>query len=125
MIRDFRRRLIDASPAPLQQGNAWLWKLGAMPAGDERTVTMQLVPMQEGELGSVARVSFEAAASVRTMATRPELKILQRAPETVLIGQQLEIELEVVAEDARVAKITGLGEEADAWRRRIAQRWDA
>ncbi|MGI9471841.1 MAG: CARDB domain-containing protein, partial [Rubripirellula sp.] len=88
-------RLIDASPKPIQQGNMLLWQLGAMPAGDERTVTMQLVPEQEGELGSVARVSFEAAASVRTIATRPELKIVQRAPETVLIGQQLEIELEV------------------------------
>ncbi len=88
-------RLIDASPRPYQEGSALLWQLGAMPAGDERTVTLQLVPEQEGELGSVARVSFEAAASVRTIATRPELKIIQKAPETVLIGQQLEIELEV------------------------------
>ena len=88
-------RLVDASPAPVQQGNLLLWQLGAMPAGDERTVTMQLIPEQEGELGSVARVSFEAAASVRTISTRPELSIVQRAPETVLIGQQLEIELEV------------------------------
>jgi uncharacterized repeat protein (TIGR01451 family) len=88
-------RLIDASPTPVQQGNTLMWQLGAMPAGDEQTVSMQLVPEQEGELGSVARVSFEAAASVRTIATRPELKIVQNAPETVLIGQQLEIELEV------------------------------
>ncbi len=89
-------RLIDASPAPVQQGNLLLWQLGAMQAGDERTVTMQLIPEQEGELGSVARVSFEAAASVRTISTRPELKIVQRVPEHgVLIGQQLEIELEI------------------------------
>ncbi|MFK8114329.1 MAG: CARDB domain-containing protein [Rubripirellula sp.] len=88
-------RLVDASPAPQMQGNQLLWQLGAMPAGDERTVTMELVPEQEGELGSVARVSFEAAASVRTVSTRPELKINQNAPQTVLIGQQLEIELEV------------------------------
>lgn len=87
--------LADASPTPTQQGNLLFWELGAMPAGDQRTVTMQLVPEQEGELGSVARVSFEAAASVRTISTRPELKIVQHAPETVLIGQQLEIELEV------------------------------
>lgn len=88
-------RLVDASPAPLVKGNQLLWQLGAMPAGDERTLTMQLVPEQEGELGSVARVSFEAAASVRTMSTRPELRITQSAPKTVLIGQQLEIQLEV------------------------------
>ncbi|GAA5508814.1 hypothetical protein [Novipirellula caenicola] len=88
-------RMIDASPAPQQQGEILVWELGAMPAGDERTVTMQLVPEQEGELGSVARVTFEAAASVRTMSTRPELKVVQHAPEQVLIGQQLEIEVEV------------------------------
>lgn len=88
-------RLADASPSPVHQGEELVWHLGALPAGDERTVTMQLVPEQEGELGSVARVSFEAAASVRTVSTRPELKIVQRAPEAVLIGQQLEIELEV------------------------------
>ncbi|TWT49167.1 Large cysteine-rich periplasmic protein omcB precursor [Rubripirellula amarantea] len=88
-------RLVDASPEPVMQGDLLMWQLGAMSAGEERTVTMQLVPEAEGELGSVARVTFEAAASVRTVSTRPELKIVQRAPEKVLIGQQLEIELEV------------------------------
>ncbi len=88
-------RLADASPAPVQQGNQLLWQLGAMPAGGERTLTMQLIAETEGELGSTARVSFEAAASVRTISTRPELKIVQRARETVLVGQLLEIELEV------------------------------
>jgi len=88
-------RLIDASPSPIQQADRLLWQLGAVSAGDERTITMQLVPEQEGELGSVARVTFEAAASVRTIATRPELRIVQKGPPKVLIGQQLEIELEV------------------------------
>lgn len=88
-------RLVDASPQPLMQGDLLTWELGAIEPGGERTVTIQLIPEQEGELGSVARVTFEAAASVRTISTRPELKITQRAPEKVLIGQQLEIEIEV------------------------------
>lgn len=88
-------RLLDASPTPSVQGDLLTWELGALEPGGERTVTLQLVPEREGELGSVARVTFEAAASVRTISTRPELKITQRAPEQVLIGQQLEIELEV------------------------------
>ncbi|MEM9365557.1 MAG: hypothetical protein AAGD07_06135 [Planctomycetota bacterium] len=87
--------LVDAVPQPQLQGNQLVWGLGALPAGDERTITMQLVPRSEGELGSVATVTFQAAASVRTRATRPELKITQYAPEKVLIGQQLEIELVV------------------------------
>ena len=89
-------RFVEASPAAQQFGNQLMWELGSMAAGEERTITMQLVPEQEGELGSVARVSFEAAASVRTLSTKPELKIVQRVPEQgVLIGQQLEIEIEV------------------------------
>ena len=88
-------RLVDASPSPSVQGDLLTWELGALEPGGERTVTMQLIPEQEGELGSVARVTFEAAASVRTISTRPELKITQRAREDVLIGQQLEIDLEV------------------------------
>ncbi len=88
-------RLIDASPQPQQHGDVLIWQLGALEPGGERTVSMQLVPEQEGELGSVARVTFEAAASVRTISTRPALKITQQAPQQVLIGQQLEIELEV------------------------------
>lgn len=88
-------RLADASPPPVIQGNLLMWQIGSMPAGDERTITLQLIPEQEGELGSVARVSFEAAASVRTIATRPMLKIEQQTPEKVLIGQQLEIALTI------------------------------
>lgn len=88
-------RLADASPPPQIQGNLLMWQIGSMPAGDERTITLQLIPEQEGELGSVARVSFEAAASVRTIATQPILKIEQQAPEKVLIGQQLEIGLTI------------------------------
>ena len=88
-------QLIDATPAPQMQGDSLVWQLGSMPVGDERAITMQLIPREEGELGSVARVTFEAAASVRTRSTRPQLKIVQQAPQKVLIGQQLEIELEI------------------------------
>ncbi|MGB7345461.1 MAG: hypothetical protein WBD20_14700 [Pirellulaceae bacterium] len=86
----------SATPEPQGGPNGQLvWQLGALAAGEERTLTMELIPVEEGELGSVARVTFEAAASVRTMSTRPEIKIVQKAPATVLIGQQLEIEVEV------------------------------
>lgn len=87
--------LIESTPQAQRNGDHLVWHLGALEPGGERTVSLQLVPDVEGELGSVARVSFEAAASVRTVSTRPALKITQRAPAQVLIGQQLEIELEV------------------------------
>ncbi|TWT94637.1 DUF11 domain-containing protein [Stieleria varia] len=89
-------RLQDATPRPDPKYQPELfWVLGDLQAGEERTITLQLVPEQEGELGSVARVTFEAAASVRTVSTRPELKIVQHAVKQVPIGQQVEIELEI------------------------------
>ena len=87
--------MADATPPPVTRGDVLLWELGTLTAGETRTITTQMIPRAEGELGSVARVSFEAAASVRTTATRPELKVVQRAPERVMIGGQVEIELEV------------------------------
>lgn len=104
-------RLVDATPQPQMQGDLMLWQLGALEPGGERTISMQLVPEAEGELGSVARVTFEAAASVRTFSTRPALKITQRAPQQVLIGQQVEIELEVSNPGTGVA--TGVILQAD------------
>ena len=88
--------LTDATPRPNPKFQPELyWELGDLEPNQERTITLQLTPEQEGELGSVARVTFEAAASVRTISTRPELKIVQKVPKQVLIGQQVEIELEV------------------------------
>ncbi|MEM6469787.1 MAG: hypothetical protein AAF802_09570 [Planctomycetota bacterium] len=89
-------KLEDSTPPPNPKFQPELyWELGDMEPGEERVITLQLVPMQEGELGSVATVAYRASASVRTVSTRPELKVVQRAPERVLIGQQVEIELEV------------------------------
>lgn len=88
-------KLVEATPQATVSGDRLLWQLGTLEPGGERTISMQLIPEVEGELGSVARVSFEAAAAVRTVSTRPAIKITQRAPDKVLIGQQVEIELEV------------------------------
>ncbi len=87
--------LIDAVPAPQVDGDLMRWQLGALAAGDERTIQLNLVPRAEGELGSVARVTFEAAASIRTRSTRPQLSIEQLAPAEVMIGGIVELELQV------------------------------
>ncbi len=88
--------LTDATPRPNPKYQPELfWELGDMEPGQEHVITLQLTPQQEGELGSVARVTFEASASVRTLSTQPQLKVVQRALKQVLIGQQVEIDLEV------------------------------
>jgi uncharacterized repeat protein (TIGR01451 family) len=53
------------------------------------------MPQSEGEIGSTAHVSFGAAATSRSISTRPQLAIEHTAPPKVLIGEALTIGITV------------------------------
>ncbi|MCE9607857.1 MAG: DUF11 domain-containing protein [Planctomycetia bacterium] len=72
-----------------------IWLLGAMKPGDEAKVQMELLPTTEGEIGSVATVRFAAAASVRTLCTKPELVVEVQMPRTVLAGDDVPVRIRV------------------------------
>jgi len=63
-----------------------VWPLGALPPGGQSRVVIELMPQAEGEIGSVASVTFRADASVRSRATRPSLAIECSPPAPVRIG---------------------------------------
>jgi len=63
-----------------------VWQLGALPPGGQARVALDVMPLQEGDVGSVASVSFRADASVRARATRPALEIVAEPPPPVLVG---------------------------------------
>jgi uncharacterized repeat protein (TIGR01451 family) len=63
-----------------------VWQLGTLPPGGQARVALDLMPMQEGDVGSVASVSFRADASVRARATRPALQLTAETPAPVLVG---------------------------------------
>jgi uncharacterized repeat protein (TIGR01451 family) len=63
-----------------------VWPLGALPPGGQSRVVIELMPQTEGEIGSVASVTFRADASVRSRATRPALSIDCPTPDPVRIG---------------------------------------
>jgi uncharacterized repeat protein (TIGR01451 family) len=89
-------RLVDASPqaSPDTQGRL-VWAVGTIQPGEEVTVEMRVMPELEGEIGSVATVSFNAEASARTVATKPELTIKTTAPSQVLIGGQIALTITI------------------------------
>ncbi|WP_131282112.1 DUF11 domain-containing protein [Blastopirellula marina] len=72
-----------------------LWKIGQIAPGEEKRLTMELMPQTEGDVGSVATVSFAAHATVRSRVTKPELTIEQTAAPTVLIGDNLMLAITV------------------------------
>ncbi|WP_158264812.1 DUF11 domain-containing protein [Blastopirellula marina] len=82
--------LINTAPvAETGVGGELLWKIGQIAPGEEKRLTMELMPQAEGDVGSVATVSFAAHATVRSRVTKPELTIEQTAAPTVLIGDNL------------------------------------
>jgi uncharacterized repeat protein (TIGR01451 family) len=81
-------RLEATSPQAATSEGRLLWKLGDMAPGDEQAVEIDLLPIQEGEIGSVATVQFAADASARTQCTQPRLEVKTDMARSVMIGQQ-------------------------------------
>jgi uncharacterized repeat protein (TIGR01451 family) len=87
--------LIATTPpaAPAEQASDRVWTLGELPPGGEARVLMELMPETEGEIGSVASVSFRADATMRSVATKPQLAIDCPAPKSVRIGGDIPVTL--------------------------------
>jgi len=70
-----------------------LWSIGELKPGQEARVAMELMPRLEGEIGSVASVSFRSDATVRSRVTKPALEITAEPPQKTLIGESMTLEL--------------------------------
>lgn len=105
VLRDaipFGTTLITTTP-PASPANAaggidagdLVWSLGQLPPGGQARVVIELMPQAEGEIGSVASVSFRAEASVRSRATKPAVAIACSEPQPTLIGRDAAITITV------------------------------
>lgn len=89
-------QLIEAKPQATQGENGLLmWQLGKLEPGEDKSITIELMPQQEGEIGSVAQVTFAAAASVKTVCTKPMLVVEQIAPTKVMIGETVTLQITI------------------------------
>ena len=88
-------QLVGAAPKANVSGSHLTWDLGTLSPGDERIVEMELMPTEEGELGSVATVMFAAQASAKARCTKPQLALRLTAGPRVMIGEQHIVEIEV------------------------------
>jgi uncharacterized repeat protein (TIGR01451 family) len=84
-----------ATPQAEVAGGVLAWQLGNLSPGEERTVEVELMPTAEGEIGSVARVTFASQASAKTRCTRPQLALRLSAPAEVLVGRQQPVTIEL------------------------------
>lgn len=84
-------QFIDSDPKPSNLGrNGDLqWDMGTLKPGEERNIRLQLKPTQPGEIGSTAQVYSAARASMRTLVTKPQLKISHTADPKTLVGNNV------------------------------------
>lgn len=87
--------LLDTRPAAQTADGRVIWKVGTIKAGDEAIVEMELMPIAEGEIGSVATIHFAGEASARTRCTRPQLSIDVSTPDQVLIGEDVKLTIKI------------------------------
>jgi len=88
-------KLVNTTPKAVCDGNILTWDLGSLSTGEERTVEIELLPVKEGEVGSVATISYAARASVKTRCTEPQLAIRMTAPKQVMIGHEQRVKIEL------------------------------
>ncbi len=72
-----------------------LWKVGELKPAEEAKLQVELMPVAEGEIGSVAVVQFRSSASVRTIATKPELALELNSPKQVMIGGDITVGIKI------------------------------
>ncbi len=113
MLRDsvpYGSALITTTPpaSPVNPANAGpagdlSWMLGSLPPGGQARVAMEVMPKLEGEIGSVASVTFRADASVRSRATKPDLRLDLSDPKPVLIGRDVKFPITITNPGTGVA----------------------
>jgi len=72
-----------------------VWSVGSLKPGDEVKAEIELMPVAEGEIGSIATAHFRAEASVRTISTRPQLALEVTAPPKVMIGEEVVLKIKM------------------------------
>lgn len=87
--------LVGTAPRATVSGSEVVWDLGTLSPGEQRTVEMELLPREEGELGSVATVSLAAQASAKSRCTRPELALRLSSKPQVHVGDQHLVQIEI------------------------------
>jgi uncharacterized repeat protein (TIGR01451 family) len=85
-----------ASPVgPSNSPSELVWPLGPLMPGGEARVSIEVMPQAEGELGSVASVTFRTEASARSRATKPDLRREATETRPVRIGGDLQVSLKI------------------------------
>lgn len=116
-------KLVGTIPQAELIGSKILWRLGRLPAKSDQKLLIKVIPLEEGEIGSVATVNFVAEVSTSTSvrsAAKPEIKLEVTNRGTAKVGENVLFRFRVAnegdadAQDVRLQDIVPVGFEHPA-----------
>jgi uncharacterized repeat protein (TIGR01451 family) len=100
-------KLVGTIPQAELIGSKILWRLGRLPAKSDQKLLIKVVPLEEGEIGSVATVNFVAEVSTSTsvkQAAKPEIKLEVQNRGTAKVGENVLFRFRVANEGSADAQ---------------------
>ncbi|GHT20726.1 hypothetical protein FACS189419_00360 [Planctomycetales bacterium] len=89
-------KLLSTTPeAAVTERGELHWTLGNLDPNDQIILETKILPLREGEIGSVAFINYTGEASARVEVTRPMIKVDVKAPQEVQLGQVANIEITI------------------------------
>ncbi|WP_437226367.1 hypothetical protein SH661x_004547 [Planctomicrobium sp. SH661] len=80
------------------------WQLGTIEPGGERKIQLKVVPIEAGQIGSVATVSFASTVSASIKVNAPKLTIGMTGPTEVVHGEPMSFQFTLRNQGQGVAK---------------------
>jgi uncharacterized repeat protein (TIGR01451 family) len=88
-------KLSGTIPRAELTGKKLIWRIGTLGGGEQRKISIRVIPQEAGEIGSVATVNFVAEAAAETVVTAPRLEFKISAPSAARLGELVPFHFEV------------------------------
>jgi uncharacterized repeat protein (TIGR01451 family) len=88
-------KLSGTIPRAELTGKKLIWRIGTLGGGEQRKISIRVIPQEAGEIGSVATVNFVAEAAAETVVTAPRLEFKISAPSAARLGELVPFRFEV------------------------------
>jgi uncharacterized repeat protein (TIGR01451 family) len=104
-------RLVGTIPQAELIGTKLLWRLGRLASGEQKKLLIKVVPIEEGDVGSIATVNFTSEVATRTQVRQPaapDLRVSMNAPPQANVGQSVVFSFKIENAGQRDAKDVSL-----------------
>ncbi len=88
-------KLSGTIPRAELTGKRLVWRIGNLGPNEQRKISIRVIPLEAGEIGSVATVNFVSEAAAETVVTAPRLEFELSAPKDVRLGQTVPFHFKV------------------------------